>query len=581
TYTDDDQWYPSVTGLNNGDFVVTWHSYLQDGTGWGVYGRRFRGDLIIELDDGDREFTTIGNWSSTNNQGFEGDVHYSDPGNGSNVATWTFGGLTPGIYNVAATWTAHLNRATDAPFTILGGGNPIIVDVNQEVTPNDFIDQGVGWENLSNVSITGDTLTVELSNNANQYVIADAIRIEPTAVEIIDNGDSEFATVGSWLTNNFQGFGGDVHYSDPGSGANVATWTFSGLTPGSYSVAATWTANLNRATDAPFTILGGATPITVDVNQEVAPNDFNQYGVDWEYLSNISITGNTLTVQLSDDANQYVIADAIRIAPTAVQIIDNGDSEFATVGSWLTNNFQGFGGDVHYSDPGSGANVATWTFDGLAPGTYSVAATWTANLNRATDAPYTIYGDGTPITVDVNQEVAPNDFNDQGVGWEYLSNVTITGDTLTVELSDDANQHVIADAIRIAPVDSELDSQALILSQPDSFDDLLPQSSSDITLVGNAQWNDLEDISESPHGDQSSSPELMDLGNNNPAIVNEGLDDSTDLPQMISLGSSSMPSSPSDNLENSLGLPGNNAVYDQYDHGLANRYPQYPDFSVI
>ncbi|HAC66079.1 MAG TPA: hypothetical protein DCF68_21735, partial [Cyanothece sp. UBA12306] len=458
TYTNDNQWYPSVTELSDGDFVVTWESWGQDGSFGGIYGQRFRSDIFSEIliDDGDPDFSTVGSWFNANNQGFGGDVRYSAAGSGTDVATWTFGGLTPGTYEVAATWTAHPNRSTDAPYSIYGDVILITMDVNQEVAPNDFSDYGVSWENLSTVTITGNTLTVQLSDEADEYVIADAIRIEPTEVQNIDDGDLGFGTTGSWLTSNSQGFGDDVHYSAAGSGSNVATWTFSGLTSGTYSVAATWTAHLNRATDAPYTIYGGATPITVDINQEVAPNDFSDYGVGWENLSTVTIIGDTLTVQLSDDANQHVIADAIRIEPTEVQIIDDGDSGFGTLGNWSSTNNQGFEGDVHYSEPGNGSNVATWTFTGLTPGIYNVAATWTANLNRATDAPFTILGGGTPITVDINQEVAPNDFSEYGVGWEYLNNVTITGDTLTVELSDDANQHVIADAIRIEAIEVQI-----------------------------------------------------------------------------------------------------------------------------
>ena len=40
--------------------------------------------------------------------------------------------------------------------------------------------------------------------------------------------------------------------------------------------------------------------------------------------------------------------------------------------------------------PGPGADVATWNFERLLPGTYRVAATWTKYTNRATNAPFTI-----------------------------------------------------------------------------------------------------------------------------------------------------------------------------------------------
>lgn len=39
-----DQSFPSVTALQNGDFLVTWSSQNQDGDSWGVYGQRFAPD---------------------------------------------------------------------------------------------------------------------------------------------------------------------------------------------------------------------------------------------------------------------------------------------------------------------------------------------------------------------------------------------------------------------------------------------------------------------------------------------------------------------------------------------------------
>lgn len=44
TYTTGDQWESAVAALANGDFVVTWTSYDQDTSGYGVYGQRFAGN---------------------------------------------------------------------------------------------------------------------------------------------------------------------------------------------------------------------------------------------------------------------------------------------------------------------------------------------------------------------------------------------------------------------------------------------------------------------------------------------------------------------------------------------------------
>jgi hypothetical protein len=41
TYTSLDQYSPSIAADANGNFVVVWQSQAQDGSGWGVFGRRF------------------------------------------------------------------------------------------------------------------------------------------------------------------------------------------------------------------------------------------------------------------------------------------------------------------------------------------------------------------------------------------------------------------------------------------------------------------------------------------------------------------------------------------------------------
>jgi hypothetical protein len=41
TTTANDQWNPSIAALPDGGYVVTWTSYNQDGSGWGVYAQRY------------------------------------------------------------------------------------------------------------------------------------------------------------------------------------------------------------------------------------------------------------------------------------------------------------------------------------------------------------------------------------------------------------------------------------------------------------------------------------------------------------------------------------------------------------
>ncbi|MCA9056955.1 MAG: hypothetical protein KDA85_00590 [Planctomycetaceae bacterium] len=115
-------------------------------------------------------------------QGFNDGVKFSGANSG-NTAQWTFSDLPPGQYAVSATWTNAPDRASDAPFTLRDGGSSgtIVsqIDINQEPAPNDFNDLGFGWENLGIVDVTGSQLTVQLTDNADEFVVADAIRIEP------------------------------------------------------------------------------------------------------------------------------------------------------------------------------------------------------------------------------------------------------------------------------------------------------------------------------------------------------------------------------------------------------------------
>ena len=71
--------------------------------------------------------------------------------------------------------------------------------------------------------------------------------------------------------------------------------------------------------------------------------------------------------------------------------------------------------------------------------------------------------------MDVNQELVPDDFTDRGVGWEILGTFDITGTTLVVELSDDANEFVIADGLRIESV-GEMSPSVTITETPGPTD---------------------------------------------------------------------------------------------------------------
>jgi hypothetical protein len=129
------------------------------------------------IDDGDVRYAQSGAWT-TYAAGYQGDLRYTLPGDGSTSATWTFTVPVTGLYRVYATWITHSNRATNAPYTVTAQGTGTTVAVNQQLSPVGIIDQGASWQSLGDYSVTGSSLVVQLSNAANGQVIADAIRIE-------------------------------------------------------------------------------------------------------------------------------------------------------------------------------------------------------------------------------------------------------------------------------------------------------------------------------------------------------------------------------------------------------------------
>ncbi len=136
-----------------------------------------------------------------------------------------------------------------------------------------------------------------------------------------------------------------------------------------------------------------------------------QGGGDWQLLGSYAFPAGTATVSLSDDANGYVIADAVKLVAD-----------------------------------GAAPNTATWTPALTAPGAYRIYARWTAHPNRASNATYTVHHTGGATTVTVNQQQSTGE-------WVLLGSFDfIPGHR--VELTDEADGVVIADAVKWVPVDA-------------------------------------------------------------------------------------------------------------------------------
>jgi len=109
----------------------------------------------------------------------DGGYRYAGPTPAGDRGQWVFAGLEPGIYRVSATWPAHPSVANDTPYTVLGGVTSVTKRFDQKADPVGELDHGVLWEEIAPAyRLEGGALTVEISDGANNFILADAVRVE-------------------------------------------------------------------------------------------------------------------------------------------------------------------------------------------------------------------------------------------------------------------------------------------------------------------------------------------------------------------------------------------------------------------
>jgi len=140
---------------------------------------------VIVVDNGGAGFSSQGRWNpSTRDPGFVGKGYlWHAKGEGEGTATWRAAVPKPGQYNVYARWVMSkpTDRATNAPFTIktVKGYAMVRVDMAQSQSAAEFPRGRVSspWNLLGTFSFAQEAAVV-LSNDANNSVVADAVRFE-------------------------------------------------------------------------------------------------------------------------------------------------------------------------------------------------------------------------------------------------------------------------------------------------------------------------------------------------------------------------------------------------------------------
>jgi hypothetical protein len=133
-------------------------------------------------DDGANGYSDTGGWTIVTGSGQEADYRYYAKGNGSAKASWSFSGLPAGAYQVQTTWVPLSSNASNAPYKIFTGTTLLnTVSVNQQKAPatSTYNNMTIPWQTLGTFTISGNTLKVELNNNARGNVVGDMVRLIP------------------------------------------------------------------------------------------------------------------------------------------------------------------------------------------------------------------------------------------------------------------------------------------------------------------------------------------------------------------------------------------------------------------
>ncbi|MCP4942950.1 MAG: hypothetical protein GY924_13340, partial [Planctomycetaceae bacterium] len=281
-----------------------------------------------------------------------------------NSATWTFTAAESGQHQVYVRWTAHANRATDAIYNVVDDLGSTDHVVNQ--TQN-----GGEWHLLGSFDFSqAMSYPITLTDQADGFVIADAVKVVPANAP-----------------------------------PNSAVWYFDIPESGSYRVYGRWSAHPNRATNAGYQIehAGGSTTVSVDQQQNEGA---------WNLLGIFNFNlGTGYEVRLTDQADGYVVADAVMLSPVGAQ-----------------------------------PNRFVWHLNIPVTGEYEVFARWTAHPNRANDAVYAIAHDAGDTSVTVNQQ-------QNGAQWNSLGRFNFSQNGIHyISVTDEAGGYVIADGIRLVPV---------------------------------------------------------------------------------------------------------------------------------
>jgi hypothetical protein len=197
---------------------------------------------------------------------------------------------------------------------------------------------------------------------------------------------------------------------------------------------------------AEFTSLAQGLPEAQAAYQNGFNGGKDEFGRTVTNPAGIDLADGTFWDDLGMTGNDWVqVTYNWQAPPGATYIVDNSNSGFSASANWATgtSSVDKYGADYRFHSTQAVSDVATWTVNLAASGTYAVYVWYPEGSNRSTTAPYIISTSSGSTTVTVNQQITGGQWVDQGT---FSMNAGVN----TVKLScwTTAGFVVIADAVK-------------------------------------------------------------------------------------------------------------------------------------
>ncbi|KMQ74600.1 golvesin C-terminal-like domain-containing protein [Marinobacter subterrani] len=418
------------------------------------------------IDNSNPGFYTDGEWKQSSvTSGYIGEGYLAaESGTGAKTATWNLNIVKR--FDVFVRWTSHSNRGTNVKYVVHHlNEQDNLTTTTVEVDQTEF---GGEWFKLGTFRMSSLTSRVTVSNDANGYVIADAVLFEEAPATSSADADADNDSMpDAWELN--QGLD-PTNALDAGQDPDG-----DGLTNLQEFLGMTAPFNLDTDSDGMpdgYETTASLDPTSPDSDLDADGDGYTNYQ---EYLAGTEPTnaasvlaantvlltweppvtrtdGNALSPEEIDYYElKYARTDG---GSTAGIVSDNSSPEFVVYGSDSSTSTatKGYIGENYVAMPaGSGENVASWLVSNVTPGTeHRVSVNWTSYSNRATNATYRVQYESESGSIEEKQFTV--DQTSGGGIWQNLGSFIPGASQVTVSLSNNADGYVIADAIKLEPI---------------------------------------------------------------------------------------------------------------------------------